>query len=66
VNTISHTSTSHLLDKLTKLSTLISGQRVVAVPNDIVPPHTEGTAFCKNLLALKFVVSSYFECILIG
>jgi nucleoporin GLE1 len=56
VNAISPISADHLQDKLFKLSSVISGQPV-KVGNDqvIAASHPEGIAFCKNLLAKKFV-----------
>ncbi|PSN53296.1 hypothetical protein C0J52_04659 [Blattella germanica] len=48
--------TAHLQDKLMKLSRLISGQPV-EVGNSRVSAasHPQGVAFCKNLMAKKFV-----------
>lgn len=58
VNAISPTSANHLQDKFFKLSRLISGQLVETGLGKIAASsHPEGIAFCKNLLAHKFVVS---------
>jgi nucleoporin GLE1 len=58
VNAISPVSADHLQDKLLRLSRLISGQPVeVGHGQVIASSHPEGIAFCKNLLAKKFVVS---------
>lgn len=58
VNAISPTSADHLQDKFIKLSRLISGQLVETGHGKIAASsHPEGIAFCKNLLAHKFVVS---------
>jgi len=58
VNAISPTSANHLHDKFFKLSRLISGQLVETGHGKIAATtHPEGIAFCKNLLAQKFVVS---------
>jgi hypothetical protein len=58
VNAISPTSANHLQDKFSKLSRLISGQLVETGHGKIAASsHPEGIAFCKNLLAQKFVVS---------
>jgi nucleoporin GLE1 len=58
VNAISPTSADHLQDKFFKLSRLISGQLVETGHGKITASlHPEGIAFCKNLLAHKFVVS---------
>jgi nucleoporin GLE1 len=58
VNAISPASAHHLRDKLVKLSKLISGQPVELGRGHVVASaHPEGIAFCKNLLAKKFVVS---------
>lgn len=56
VNAISPISADHLQDKLFRLSRLISGQPVeVGHGQVIASSHPEGIAFCKNLLAKKFV-----------
>lgn len=56
VNAISPTSANHLQDKFFKLSRLISGQLVETGHGKIAATtHPEGIAFCKNLLAQKFV-----------
>lgn len=58
VNAIAPTSASHLQDKFFKLSRLMSGQLVETGHGKIAASsHPEGIAFCKNLLAQKFVVS---------
>ena len=58
VNAISPTSANHLQDKFFKLSRLISGQLVETGHGKVAASsHPEGIAFCKNLLAQKFVVS---------
>ena len=58
VNDISPTSANHLQDKFFKLSRLISGQFIETGHGKIAASsHAEGIAFCKNLLAQKFVVS---------
>nr|CAD7591372.1 unnamed protein product [Timema genevievae] len=56
VNAISHVSSAHMTDKYIKLSRLISGQPVEAGGSTIsASRHPQGVAFCKNLLAKKFV-----------
>jgi nucleoporin GLE1 len=58
VNAISPVSAHHLRDKLVRLLKLISGQLVELGCGEIIASaHPEGIAFCKNLLAKKFVVS---------
>jgi hypothetical protein len=58
VNAISAASEHHLRDKLVRLSKLISGQPVeLGCDHIVASAHPEGIAFCKNLLAKKFVVS---------
>ncbi|KAJ9592389.1 hypothetical protein L9F63_015957 [Diploptera punctata] len=57
LNAISPTSAAHLQDKLIKLSRLISGQPVEAGQTRIsASSHPQGIAFCKNLMAKKFVL----------
>nr|CAD7396158.1 unnamed protein product [Timema poppensis] len=56
VNAISHVSSAHMTDKYIKLSRLISGQPVEVGGSTIsASRHPQGVAFCKNLLAKKFV-----------
>nr|CAD7458626.1 unnamed protein product [Timema tahoe] len=56
VNAISHVSSAHMTDKYIKLSRLISGQPVEAGGSTVsASRHPQGVAFCKNLLAKKFV-----------
>ncbi|XP_067010642.2 mRNA export factor GLE1 [Anabrus simplex] len=56
VNTISAVNAHHMHDKLTKLSRLLSGQNVeVSQGNFSAAAHPQGIAFCKNLMAKKFV-----------
>nr|CAD7431938.1 unnamed protein product [Timema monikensis] len=56
VNAISHVSSAHMTDKYIKLSRLISGQPVEVGGSTVsASRHPQGVAFCKNLLAKKFV-----------
>jgi len=59
VNAISPTSATHLTDKLTRLSRLLSGKAVATSDSAHISAsgHPAGIVFCKDLLAKKFVVS---------
>lgn len=58
VNAISPVSGAHLTDKYVKLHDLLSGKMVeVGDVRVSASQHPLGIAYCKNLLAKKFVVS---------
>lgn len=57
VNAISPVSKEHLLDKYQRLHSLISGKKVpIGEKSFIASQHPDGVAFCKDLLAKKFVM----------
>ncbi|GJQ80834.1 hypothetical protein Trydic_g9420 [Trypoxylus dichotomus] len=57
VNAISAVNTQHLLDKYMKLSNLLAGNPVPVGDSQMsAKTHPEGTAFCTDLLAKKFIL----------
>lgn len=58
VNSVSANSGEGLIDKITRLSTLIGGQSVDVMGKQVdVSHHPEARLYCCNLLAKKVVVS---------
>ena len=59
VNAIAPTSGAHLRDKLQKICAVLSGQQVdVGNKRVAARDHPAGITFCKNLFAMKIVVSN--------
>ncbi|XP_060536347.1 mRNA export factor Gle1 [Cylas formicarius] len=57
VNALSGANSHHILDKYQKLHGLLSGQNVIVSDRQVnASQHPQGVAFCKNLLAKKFVL----------
>jgi hypothetical protein len=57
VNALSAGTADHLKDKLFRMSRLITGQHMEFAHGQVLASHPEAIAFCRLLLANKFVVS---------
>ena len=57
INAISGQSGEHLMDKIRRLSSVLSGRRVRVTGREVSAcDHPQGRAYCFNLLARKIVV----------
>ena len=57
INAISGQSGEHLMDKIRRLSSVLSGRRVRVTGREVSAcDHPQGKAYCFNLLARKIVV----------